>query len=88
MTDYKSIACSAYDVLERASLLHSTLTAQFRDGNGNVVERQIEVTDLFSENKQEFMKATDRETGEHLTLRLDQIVQLNDGNTAYLTDRC
>jgi glycosyltransferase A (GT-A) superfamily protein (DUF2064 family) len=75
-------------MLERAAVLHSIVTALILEHDGNVVEREFKVIDLFSKEKAEFLKAIDLGTNETVTLRLDHLVQLGDGNSTYLTDRC
>ena len=88
MTEYKPIACSTYDVLESAAVLHSILMVKYRDDQGNVVERRMQIVDVFSKDKAEFLNAADQSTGEKFTLRLDSIDQITDGTKTYLMDRC
>ena len=88
MTQYNPIACSVYDLLERAAFLHSVVAARVRNEDGSVIDRELRVMDVFSKEKAEFLKAVDVRTNETITVRLDHIVLSGDGSSTHLMDRC
>ncbi len=80
MTDYKPIACSLYDVIEAAAVRRAALDVRIKNEFGES-ELTLTVLDLFSRDKQEFLKAEDRSTGKEIILRLDQVLLLTDRAT-------
>jgi len=82
---YKPIACSLYDVLESAAVLRSPLVLVLKDRGLKVL-----VKDVFSKGAEEFLKATDAESGEEHVVRLDAILRITDpvSNRTYQSDHC
>lgn len=88
MNDYKPIACSAYEVLERSAIFHTALTIRFRTEHGDMVERNMKIVDVFTKDGAEFLEAVESLTAETFVLRLDSVVQISDCDNTYLTNRC
>ena len=61
-----------YDILEASSVKKETVRL-ILEIDGESVHRGVRVTDLFSRNKIEFMKAVDVHTKKELLLPLDSI---------------
>jgi transcriptional antiterminator Rof (Rho-off) len=76
-------------VIESAAFHHATIEAIINK-DGQIAERILTLLDVYSENKQEFLKAKDVSSGELLTLRLDDILQLTDpkDGTTCATNQC
>jgi transcriptional antiterminator Rof (Rho-off) len=86
---YKPISCSVFDVLEASAMKHVTLRLGIENGHERV-QRDVKVLDLFSKEKVEYMLAKAIDTGQEITLRLDNIVYITDltSNTTYFPRQC
>ena len=87
MADYIPVSCSLYDVLEASAVQRATVSLVL---SGTNEVRHVRILDLYSKERQEFLTARDVSTGDELTLRLDEILQVIDRltNRVYISDRC
>lgn len=89
MNTYVPISCSAYDVLEAAAVKGSPLRIAVRSLHG-VHEREVNVLDLFSNDRVEYARLHDLADASELVVRLDAIEQITDMTThaVYNTNAC
>ncbi len=69
-----------YDILEASSVKKETVRLML-DVDGESVQRDVRVLDLFSKNKIEFMKAVDVHTKKEMLLPLDSIQSILPSKT-------
>jgi Rho-binding antiterminator len=74
MSDYQPISCANYDHFEIAILHGQCLRITWHDEEGLVHVEILRTRDLQTRNGAEFLLA-DSQTGQHIELRLDKIVQ-------------
>lgn len=70
--EYKPIDCGLYDELELLALKKEKTVIKFTDEHGKIKICNSVITDLFSENKVEYIKLT-----EDQVIRLDNLVEVN-----------
>ncbi len=71
-SDYQPISCDFYDELEAIATLKKTVLIKFNNEKEELTEVLTTITNLYTKNKEEFM-----EMGNDLTLRLDQLVEVD-----------
>jgi transcriptional antiterminator Rof (Rho-off) len=81
---YRPISCSVYDIFERAALrrnvLHLTIAG---------ITMKARANDIYARGNEEFLEATNLQTDETVTIRLDQIEAVFDpsDNKLYFPNR-
>lgn len=73
--EYIPVSCRLYDKLELHALRNEKCTITFSDEKNKTATMECVITDLFSQNKVEYLK-----TSAGFILRLDKIIELN-GNS-------
>ncbi|MBU2494719.1 MAG: hypothetical protein KJ571_19015 [Bacteroidetes bacterium] len=70
--EYKPIACGLYDELELLALKNVKVLIKFIDEHGKIIKCNSVISELFSENKVEYIKLTEGQV-----IRLDNLVDVN-----------
>ena len=85
MDRYKPIACSLLEIIEAAATRRSRVTLTLTDGKS----RTAIITDVFSKDKQEYVKGIQQGSGKPFTLRLDKIREITDllSSNTYISSR-
>lgn len=74
---YHPISCAFHDLLEAHATTRKLAQIRFRDGAGAVQLRSAAITDVFAREGADYLTMS---TGE--TLRLDQLIEVNDAKLA------
>ena len=74
---YHPISCDFHDLLEVLATARKHAQIRFCDGDGALQQRSATITDVFSRDGAEYLSIG---TGE--TLRLDQLVEVDDAKLA------
>lgn len=70
---YKPISCGLHDVLESIAVLREQATIIYEDESGNRHQVRSKIKDVFSLNREEFLKLDD-----DTEIRLDRIKLVNE----------
>lgn len=72
MNDYVPVSCDFQDELEAAATLQLQCLIVYHNAEGEIVERQDRIVDIYAANKADYLKLTDG-----TEIRLDQLVSVN-----------
>lgn len=70
--DYVPIECGCYDQLEILAMRKSPASIRYRDQRDGEIETRDVIVDVFSKDKQEFLKLSDGSI-----VRLDRLISVN-----------